>query len=58
MKNLNLNNIDVISWCVEKIKVADKIEKTGKNFYVYKKNLIITINSNNYCIITAHERSK
>ena len=54
-KNLNLNTEDVIKWCVKTIKESDKIIKKGKNWYVYFKNIIITINSNSYTIITAHK---
>ena len=46
-----LNN--VVNWCKNKIKNADKIIKNGKNWYVYNGNCIITINANSYTIITA-----
>ena len=52
--NLKLEN-DVINYC--KNKIVDKnayIYKKGKNFYCQIDNIIITINSYTYTIITAH----
>ena len=54
-KNLKIECNDVIEYI--KNKVIDKnayIYKNGKNYYVEIDNVIITINSYNYCIITAH----
>ena len=56
-KNLkiNNNNNDVVKYCKE--KVLDNrcnIYKKGKNFYCEIDNIIITINSYSYTIITAH----
>ena len=53
-KNLELKTNDVIKHCVKLIKEADNIIKKGKNWYVYKGDCIITINSHSYTIITAH----
>lgn len=54
-KNLNLNNIDVIEYCKNiVIDNNSKIYKKGKNWYCENNNIIITINSYNYGIITAH----
>jgi hypothetical protein len=55
-KNLELEMVDVINWCKNKIKNADNIIKRGKNWYVYKENAIITINANSYTIITVHKK--
>jgi hypothetical protein len=55
-KNLKLETNGVVNWCKKKIKNADSIVRNGKNWYVYKGNLIITINANSYTIITAHNR--
>ena len=55
MKNLNLNIDDVVEYC--KNKILDKnciIYKQGKNWYCEIDNIIITINSYSYTIITAH----
>lgn len=54
-KNLKLNNINVITYCKERI--LDKnciIYKKGKNYYCEIDNIKITINSFSYTIITAH----
>ena len=54
-KNLKIDVIDVVEYI--KNKVIDKkayIYKNGKNYYVEIDDIIITINSFNYCIITAH----
>jgi hypothetical protein len=53
-KNLSLNISDVVDWCREKTKTADRIIRKGKNFYVYVDNVILTINASSYTIITAH----
>lgn len=53
-KNLNINS-DVVNYL--KNKILDKncvITKKGKNYYCEIDNIIITVNSYNYCIITAH----
>lgn len=55
IKNLKLNKNDVVEYC--KNKVLDKncnIYKQGKNWYCEIENIIITINSYSYTIITAH----
>ena len=55
-KNLILENIDVVEYCKNKIKnVSSNIYKKGKNWYCEIDNIIITINSYSYTIITAHE---
>ena len=54
-KNLELETGDVIGWCKNKIKNADKIVRKGKNWYVHQGNSIITINANSFTIITAHK---
>lgn len=53
-RNLKINT-DVVSYC--KNKILDKkclINKKGKNWYCRIDNIIITINSYSYTIITAH----
>ena len=50
-----LDTNDVVEYC--KNKVLDKncnIYKQGKNWYCEIENIIITINSYSYTIITAH----
>ena len=54
-KNLNLDNIDVVEYCKNKIvNNKSNIYKQGKNWYCEIDNIIITINSYSYTIITAH----
>ena len=54
-KNLKLEDVDVIEYL--KTKILDEnsvIYKEGKNYYCVIDNIKITINSYNYCVITAH----
>ena len=56
-RNLNIDNVDVVEYL--KNKILDKkciITKRGKNYYCEIDNIIITVNSYNYSIITAHKR--
>lgn len=34
------------------------IEKEGKNYYIYLRDTVITVNSNNFCVITGKKISK
>ncbi|MDO4963481.1 MAG: DUF3781 domain-containing protein [bacterium] len=53
-KNINISN-DVVEYIKNKIlNKKSNIYIKGKNYYVEIDNIIITINSYNYCIITAH----
>ena len=54
-RNLNLQTDDVVNWCKQKIKQADEIIRKGKNWYVYAKDTVITVNAHSYTIITAHK---
>ena len=54
-KNLKLNNIDVVKYCKGLVNSKNcNIYKKGKNWYCIVNNIIITINSYSYTIITAH----
>ncbi len=53
-RNLNLQTDDVVLWCKESVKQADIIIGQGKNVYVYKNGVVITINAQSNTIITAH----
>ena len=55
-KNLDLNTLEVVKWCKDKIKDNSKITRIGKNWYVEKDNIIFTINAFSYTIITAHKK--
>ena len=57
-KNLNINN-NVVEYCKNKILNKNcNIHKLGKNYYCEIDNIIITINSYSYTIITAHNVKK
>ena len=47
-KNLDIKEEHALTYC------KNKILKKGKNFYCTFDNVVITINSNSYTIITAH----
>ena len=52
--NLQINE-DVVDYLKKMLKKDDTaIYKKGKNYYIETCNIRITINSYNYCIITAH----
>ena len=53
-KNLELKTNDIIKYTKKIIKEADNINRKGKNWYVYKRDCIITINANSYTMITAY----
>lgn len=54
-RNLKLNTNNVVEYCKEKILDKNtKITKKGKNYYCEIDNIVITINSYSYTIITAH----
>lgn len=54
-KNLKIDVYDVIEFIKNKITKVDAIVyKAGKNFYCIIDDIIITINSYNYSVITAH----
>ena len=54
-RNINEDIADVGAWCAAKLKQENtRIERKGKNYYLYAKNCVITINANSYTIITAH----
>ncbi len=54
-RNLKLNTNNVVEYCKERIKNKDtKITKLGKNYYCEIDNIVITVNSYSYTIITAH----
>lgn len=54
-KNLDIKEEHALTYC--KNKILEKgciVLKKGKNFYCTFDNVVITINSNSYTIITAH----
>ena len=57
-KNLSINE-DVVIYIKNKIIKKDaKIYQKGKNYYCEIDNIIVTINSYNYSIITAHVKKR
>ncbi len=53
-KNLNIES-DPVNYCIDKIKDNNSIVyKKGKNYYIEIDNIVITINSSSYTIITGH----
>lgn len=55
-KNLGLDTDQVVEWCRQQILLPDaKIRRNGKNWYVHTGGSVLTINGNNYSIITAHK---
>ena len=53
--NLALETDDVARWCQEAVRQSDIIIGQGKNYYVYRGGIVITINVHSYTIITAHK---
>lgn len=55
-KNLNLGNENILEYCKKIIlDTTCKIYKQGKNYYVEKDSIRITVNSSSFTIITAHK---
>lgn len=55
-RNLGLEDVNVVKWCVEKIRDSNSIiNRRGKNWYIEVDKIIITINAYSYTIITAHK---
>lgn len=53
-RNLKLtDDTDIVQECKEIISTAGEIVKRGKNWYVYKDDISITVNASSYTIITA-----
>ncbi|MCM1052793.1 MAG: DUF3781 domain-containing protein [Ruminococcus sp.] len=54
-RNLKLDINDIVTYCKNKILDRKRyIYKSGKNWYCEIENIIITVNSYSYTIITAH----
>lgn len=57
MNNLGVDD-NIVEYCKKIIKHKDSnIYKIGKNWYVEKDTVKLTINANNFCIITAHKEN-
>ncbi len=58
-RNLKIDTYDVVDYCKQKVLDSKcNIYKRGKNWYCEIENIIITINSYSYTIITAHITEK
>lgn len=55
-RNLSQEEADIIAWCKQKIQMADKIIREGKNWYVHAGDCILTVNAHSFTIITAHRK--
>lgn len=57
--NLKIEGIDAVSYCKDIVLNKDSIiTKKGKNYYCELEDIIITINSYSYTIITAHRKGE
>ena len=55
--NLGLETNEIVNYCQNTIKDNNsQINKIGKNYYCTLDNIIITVNSKSYTIITAHKK--
>ena len=54
-RNLGIETGDVVSWCRDVVNSADIVIGNGKNWYVYKDGIVITVNRHSNTIITAHK---
>ena len=55
-RNLDLGEIDVVTWCKEEILKTDAdIKRHGKNWYIHIDGCVITVNASSYTIITCHK---
>lgn len=56
-RNLKINTENVVKYCKKKILDNNcNIYKQGKNWYCEVDNIIITVNSYSYTIITVHTK--
>lgn len=55
-KNLELNNVNVLTFCKDIVRNKKSIiTSRGKNWYIKLNFIILTINRYSYTIITAHK---
>ena len=58
-RNLKIDTENVVKYCKEKILDNNcNIYKQGKNWYCEVDNIITTVNSYSYTIITAHTKKQ
>ncbi|MDR0941286.1 MAG: DUF3781 domain-containing protein [Bacteroidales bacterium] len=56
LQNIGLTIDEVLVWCAQ--NDFANVERQGKNYYVYSKDFVLTINIQSHTIITAHKRKK
>ena len=59
-RNLNLKTDDVVAWCRAVLATvgSDSVIRRGKNYYIYGRDFVLTVNANSNTIITAHKLKK
>lgn len=56
-KNVGEDIADPVEWCKNQIKLESSyVEAIGKNYYLYTRMFILTINRYTYTIITVKKR--
>ena len=56
-RNLSLTETDIVQWCKNFITNPEScITRQGKNWYIQKDSVILTVNARSYTIITAHKQ--
>lgn len=51
---LDLDDGDVVDYCIKRIREYDEVVLKGKNYYIHVDDMIFTVNKNSFTIITAH----
>jgi hypothetical protein len=58
-KNTDQQLVNCVEWCKKIVlDTTSVIERKGKNWYVSSSDFTITVNADNYSIITVHKNSK
>ena len=59
-RNLNLKTDGVVAWCRAVLATvgSDSVIRRGKNYYIYGRDFVLTVNANSNTIITAHKLKK
>lgn len=56
-RNIGLSGIEPVQWCKNFILHPEcKIKRQGKNWYICKDDITITVNAHSFTIITAHRK--
>lgn len=58
-RNLGIEVNDVVDYCKKLLLSQEAVfERWGKNWYVWTKGCILTVNGSSYTIITAHKEKQ